>query len=123
MISPIGKAIIYWILVVLYAGFIFYLSSGPVTVDIPGNDKLHHMGEFAILSFLLYQALRSSFKNEQPMKIAFLVIILAILYGISDEFHQSFVPTRSSDIYDVVADASGAIIMQGLMHISKRFFS
>jgi VanZ family protein len=37
-----------------------------------------------------------------------LAIVLAIAYGVSDEFHQRFVPGRSSDVYDVLADAEGA---------------
>lgn len=118
------KPLIYWTLVLLYAGVIFYLSSIPITLmfDIPGDDKVYHMVEYAILSFLLYQALNSSFENKHRGKIVLLAILLTILYGISDEFHQSFVPTRSSDIYDVVANASGSIIMQGLIYIKGRFF-
>lgn len=116
------KPIIYWTLVVLYAGFIFYLSSGPITVNVPGNDKLHHMGEFGIFSFLLYNALRSSLKDERPWRMALLAIILALLYGISDEFHQSFVPTRTADPYDVAADVAGAIVMQCLISFKERFF-
>ncbi|MBI5746800.1 MAG: VanZ family protein [Nitrospirae bacterium] len=112
-----------WILVVLYAALIFYLSSGPITVDLPGSDKLYHMIEYGIFSLLLYNALSSSFKKEYPWKIALLTIILTLLYGVSDEFHQLFVPSRSADPYDVIADASGAIIVQGLISIRKRFFA
>lgn len=116
------KPLSHWILVILYVALIFYLSSGPITVDLPGSDKLYHMVEYGMLSFLLYNALSSSFKKEYPWKIALLAIILTVLYGISDEFHQSFVPTRDSDLYDVVADASGAILVQGLIGIRKWFF-
>ncbi|MEK7279601.1 MAG: VanZ family protein [Nitrospirota bacterium] len=117
------KTLSCWILVFLYAALIFYLSSGPITADVPGNDKLYHMIEYGIFSLLLYNALSSSFRKERPWKIALLAIILTILYGISDEFHQLFVPSRSSDPYDVVADASGAIIVQGMISIRKRFFT
>jgi VanZ family protein len=112
-----------WILVILYAALIFHLSSGPTTVGLPGSDKLHHMIEYGIFSLLLYNALSSSFKKEYPWKIALLAIILTVLYGVSDEIHQLFVPSRSADPYDVVADASGAIIVQGLISIRKRFFA
>lgn len=119
------KPVFYWTLVILYAALIFYLSSGPmpITIDIPESDKIGHMGEYGIFSLLLYKALRSSFKNESAWKIAILSIIVTLLYGISDEFHQIFVPTRTADPYDVAADASGAIIMQGIIHIKKRFFA
>lgn len=119
MLKPLSR----WILVILYAALIFYLSSGPITVDLPGSDKLYHMVEYGMLSFLLYNALSSSFKKEYPWKIVLLAIVLTMLYGVSDEFHQLFVPSRSADPYDVVADASGAIIVQGLISIRKRFFA
>ncbi|HLF87181.1 MAG TPA: VanZ family protein [Nitrospiria bacterium] len=119
MLKPLSS----WIVVILYAALIFYLSSGPITADVPGSDKMYHMIEYGIFSLLLYNALSSSFKKERPWKIVLLAIILTILYGISDEFHQLFVPSRSSDPYDVVADASGAIIVQGMISIRKRFFT
>lgn len=38
----------------------------------------------------------------------FVAILLATLYGVTDEFHQLFVPGRSADRYDVLADCLGA---------------
>ena len=37
-------------------------------------------------------------------------MILTVLYGISDEFHQSFVPSRDASVLDVLADLAGALL-------------
>ncbi len=35
-------------------------------------------------------------------------LVIAVIYGLSDEFHQSFVPGRNADLLDVITDAAGA---------------
>ena len=105
--------IIYWLPVVAYLGLIFYLSSLPQLVEITpfsGFDKLAHVGEYAILSWLLSRALRRASPFGQHA--ALIAVLFATLYGISDEFHQSFVPGRSVELLDVVCDAGGAILAQ-----------
>jgi VanZ family protein len=52
-------------------------------------------------------------------------VALAALYGMSDEFHQSFVPHRDVELGDVIADTAGAFVSVGalwLWGIIKRFF-
>jgi len=44
------------------------------------------------------------------MSISFIVVILCVLYGISDEYHQSFVPGRSPDLLDIRNDTIGAVL-------------
>ena len=96
-----------------YAGVIFYLSSqqfGPILSGFPPNtDKLIHMIEYGGFGVLTYQALGTggwAWRGQRTHLIA--TILIGIAYGISDEFHQSFVPTRDSDVHDVMADAVGA---------------
>lgn len=59
-----------------------------------------------------------------------LVIVLCLLYGVSDEYHQSFVANRSPDIIDLRNDGIGAALAMLLLsvpalhqHIRKRFLS
>lgn len=90
-----------------YAGLIFFLSSQssfPVPRGIFSFDKVIHLVEYAVLALLVARALR-----PWP-HAAFGAIVLATLYGVSDEFHQSFVPGRSSDPYDAIADGLGALL-------------
>ncbi|MDI6791269.1 MAG: VanZ family protein [bacterium] len=106
----------YWLPVYLWAGFIFYLSSlsvvpGP-SLDIPGLDKAAHLVEYTILAILLARALKNSDSKGLSNNWGSLTIVIAILYGITDETHQYFVPLRESDVYDLLFDSLGAVIGQ-----------
>ena len=70
--------------------------------------KCAHVMEYAILSALLLRALRQHLLAARS--VAF---VLAALYAVLDEFHQSFVPSRTGSPWDVVTDIAGAIL--GLM--------
>jgi len=92
---------------VAYAGLIFFLSSQssfPVPRPIWSFDKVIHFVEYAVLAYLVGRALRP-WKWAAPA-----AIVISTLYGVSDELHQSFVPGRMSDPYDVVADAVGSML-------------
>jgi VanZ family protein len=39
-------------------------------------------------------------------------LVFATLYAVTDEFHQWFVPGRHADVWDVAADAAGALVLQ-----------
>ncbi|MCA9424620.1 MAG: VanZ family protein, partial [Candidatus Omnitrophica bacterium] len=52
--------------------------------------------------------------REMGRKWILIAIALSALYGISDEFHQSFVPERTSDIFDWFADLVGASLLFAL---------
>jgi VanZ family protein len=87
---------------------IFYLSSIPhlqATSDPTGNflsRKLGHLIEYAVLFLLIYRA-----TGYRRLVLTFL---LTASYGVSDEWHQSFVPSRSPQLEDVGFDTLGAVI-------------
>ncbi|MBI5416624.1 VanZ family protein [Candidatus Poribacteria bacterium] len=92
--------------------FIFYLSSCsslPGPDFIPHFDKIEHLIAYLILSLLFYRAWSGSQKFSQKNCII-LAVLCTILFGLSDEFHQSFVPNRCADIYDLIFDSIGAIL-------------
>ena len=95
-----------------WAGLIFYLSSLP-SIDtpalFPGQDKLFHLIAFGILGFLAMGTLQSLHEGY-PTRQVWRVACAVMLYGILDEFHQYFVPGRSADVYDVLADAVGGLL-------------
>jgi VanZ family protein len=87
--------------------FIFFLSSQS---DVPGAryfwDKLLHAVGYAGLGVLALRAFHGGF--ERPRLAATIGAgVTVILWGISDEFHQSFVPGRDATAWDVLADAVG----------------
>jgi VanZ family protein len=97
----------------LYAAVIFYLSSQAhplafLPPEVLLQDKLLHLLEYAALAALLVPGLRLV---GVPVRATLLAAVgLASLYGLSDEFHQSFVPGRDADVLDWVADTSGGVL-------------
>lgn len=93
----------------LWAGLIFALSHRQklpdVPVSFPGLDKFLHAGVYGVLGVLLMFAMRWPTGRRR-----LLVIALCTLYGITDELHQVFVPGRSADPLDLLADAVGAAL-------------
>jgi len=73
--------------------------------------KLGHVTEYAILAALLWRALRSGAVWKSKMSILFAIVWIACaIFAASDEFHQSFVPSRTSSFHDVLIDVCGALI-------------
>ena len=100
----------HWLPLIAWAGLIFYLSAQP---DLP-NPGTHwvgdlisavgHMSVFAVLAVLWARALGSR------RHAAILAFALTMLYALSDEFHQAFVPGRHCDPLDMAYDALGAAV-------------
>jgi VanZ family protein len=107
-----NKFLILWLPVVLYAGLIFYFSSLEQIAlpSIPFVDKILHLAEYSILGFLLARAIKITYQFKDIKKLYSLVIAIAFIYGLSDEFHQSFVPGRTASFWDVISDAAGGLI-------------
>jgi VanZ family protein len=109
-------------LTIAWAALIYYLSDQP-GLDIPSvfplQDKLLHLLAYGVLGFLALgtqQPLASGYRVADYWKVT----ALAGLYGVLDEFHQSFVPGRDADIYDVLADVSGALLGAGVLFFTVR---
>ena len=70
--------------------------------------NLAHIGEYAILGFFIFRALYNKEKSFFSKHTWLWVLIGAILYGVSDEVHQMFVPTRTAYLGDILMDGVGA---------------
>jgi VanZ family protein len=88
---------------------IFAASSVPGT-QLPGHlwDKLVHLLVYAVLGLFFMLPLAGGRWQGVTGKVAFSAVVLALLYGISDEWHQAFTPNRTPDVMDVAADTLGA---------------
>ena len=105
-----------------WAGLIFYLSSQPsieTPALFPGQDKLFHLIAFGILGFLAMGSRPPAHTIKQVWQVALAVM----LYGILDELHQYWVPGRSADVYDAIADTLGGLLgawamyyLAGILH-------
>ena len=102
-----------WGSVAGYLIFIFILSHSRVSrLPIPTfsfSDKISHAVVYAGLCLLLWRAFRSCHNRRIQRWAAVLALIVASLYGITDEWHQSWSPGgREADLWDWVADTAGA---------------
>ena len=102
-----------WGPVALWMGLIFFLSAQSKLPELPGladldyGDKIQHAVAYAILACLIWRALGSSLARLWQTAV---VVAIAMVYGLSDELHQLYVPGRSFDLLDLGADALGAAI-------------
>lgn len=71
--------------------------------------KLGHFSEYFILTVLLMRALRQENSGRTERRHLLISFAIATLYAISDEFHQSFVPSRGASVIDVLIDMCGGI--------------
>jgi len=122
----IKKFILYWLPVIIWAIVIFIFSANPTTraSEIHWQDfvvkKTAHVFIYAILTTLLYRSLIAS--GLDTKKSAVLSTIIAILYGFSDEFHQSFTPGREPKLRDVFFDTFGSATAAYLILNRLKFF-
>ncbi len=71
--------------------------------------KCGHLTEYAILALLLWRPMRQS-TDLPPWRRVRKTLLIVCLYAATDEFHQSFVPTRTSLVSDVFIDTAGGAI-------------
>lgn len=132
--------ILSWVIVVLWACVIFYMSSKSSTgldqdlgifsqvhqqlklwqegVFGPGVDIISPVAHF--LEYLVFGVLLTNLLRQyMPLRRAcVLAILIASAYGVTDEFHQYFVPGRMTDPIDWFVDTIGASLGAGLAYIS-----
>ena len=105
----------YWLPVIVYAAFIFSLSSvskPPAPQLFPHCDKVYHILEYTVFGFLMLRALFYSKEGFKGIDLRFLAILLCLAYGITDEIHQHFIPQRTMELMDIISDGIGAYLGQ-----------
>ena len=105
--------VFYWLPVILYCLLIFIQSSYPATHSLPSSphmDKLVHAGAYAVLGFLFFRLFQSTSIWKSAVWLVIFSALASSLFGISDEIHQHFVPSRTADIMDVMADIAGSFL-------------
>lgn len=132
------KYLKYWLPVLLWMGFIFWMSTGTfssqntsaflepalnlLVPDLSRQDvdmihgavrKTGHVTEYFILGLLLFRAFRNSLDKQRGWHWAFYSISVIVMYAAGDELHQSFVATRTAALSDVCLDIAGGLLGQG----------
>lgn len=111
-----------WLLLIFWAGIIYFLSSRQLAFIAATDNwelwirKLGHMFVFGILAFLIFRVLQYTEKRHVYWNLAW-AFVFAVLYAISDEYHQSLVPGRFGTYQDVLIDTIGIIIATWLIYL------
>jgi VanZ family protein len=104
--------VFHWVPLIAACLALFIQSSFPASEKLSGlfsYDKLLHVAAYAVLAVLFFRAYRTLKFGHRIHRVAYLSVISSGLYGLSDEIHQYFVPARSADPYDLLADILGGI--------------
>jgi VanZ family protein len=82
--------------------------------------KLGHWFEYFVLAVLLYRALYADSGSRSSLRPVVMTMALALGWAITDEFHQSLVPSRTASIVDVMIDGFGALCGTFWMYLRHR---
>ena len=108
---------------------LFVLSHQPGdTLPLPAVvnlDKLLHLMAYTVLGLSFLLALSPDWRARRPRAAAVATVLFCLAYGLSDEFHQQFVPGRFSGVDDLVFDTLGGLLAVTLdyarhRHVTRR---
>ena len=105
-----------WSLLAGYCLLIFIQSSLPsvdMGTDLPGFDKLLHLAAYTLMAVLACRAFATRPGLQSALALFLAGFAFTLLFGLSDEWHQSFVPARTADVWDWAADGLGALLGAG----------
>ncbi len=109
------KLFVFKYMALFYALLIFVASAIPQLpppLEFKWGDKVTHFIEYGIFSMLLFLAFFNSGKEFLKKNVFVLSILIGVIYGLSDEIHQKFVPGRNCDVHDFLADGLGILLVQ-----------
>lgn len=141
MAEPLKNRFIrYWLPVLLWMGVIFWMSTGTFSAEHTSRfigpllhflfprlsaqdmDLLHgcirkagHVAEYFILGLLFFRAFRGNDPQGWRLHWAVCAVIGVVFYALGDEFHQSWIASRTSSLVDVGIDSMGGVFSQIVM--------
>ena len=102
---------------------IFAASNLSAVPSLPGglSDYTGHFIGYTLLAALAIRGFARGRWSGVNGRAAWQAVIMSSLYGVTDEFHQSFVPGRSPSVADWCVDTIGACVGVGLVMAAARF--
>lgn len=99
--------IVYWI--ILFIGT--SLPSDHISDIFAVTDKLKHFSAYLVLAFLINLNFHFQDKNVKLAQYSLIItFFLCVTYGMLDELHQMWIPNRSAELMDWLADSLGSIV-------------
>ncbi len=106
----------------IYCSLIYWLSSKTV-LPTPSlflhQDKALHFGAYFIMGILAWRFFYDYF-FIRPVIVFSASLVFCSLYGLSDEWHQSYVNGREADFLDWLADTLGALIAASILYFKVK---
>jgi VanZ family protein len=116
------SALRFWGPLLAYMALIFWMSSRQVPAAFAGTpDYLLHGGGYFVFGVLSVRAVARGLASPRSVSVLAAGVAIAVLYGASDEWHQSFVPGRDPSLLDLLADSVGALLAAGTIGALWRF--
>jgi VanZ family protein len=134
-----------WVVTAAWAGTIAVLSTGSYSGSVTGwllsqlllalhihfpphvfatlhflIRKLAHLTEYGIFALLLYHSFQPRHPEVWKTRSACIALVVAGLYSLTDEYHQSFVPGRTASLRDCGIDTAGAFLALALLYAGQR---
>ena len=94
-----------WVVLIFVGSSIPRLSGDDFGMP-PYADKAAHFLEYLILAFLFYRGVRGD-GRRMGLHALFIVLGTGLVIASIDEYHQSFIPGRDSNVGDWIADMAG----------------
>ena len=112
---------------ILTMALIFFLSMEqdpyrllPIKMNNVLEDLLEFFGHFLEYTLLGFFAIRAiQWQRSSSVKLSLLTFALCLLYALSDEVHQYFVPNRTFQIHDLLVDSAGMLLGLWLYQIYR----
>ena len=103
-----------WSYVIAWCAVIFILSAQS-NLQLPdslpaSSDKVAHFWLYGVLGWLWARAVRAGHPGWTAAAVVLSAVAFTGLYGLSDEWHQVYVPGRCADLYDALADVCGGTV-------------
>jgi VanZ family protein len=139
------RAVLVWVVTAAWAGAISVLSTAAYSGSVTGwllaqlllslhihltpqtfatihflIRKLAHGSEYAIFGLLLYHSFEPRHPEGWNVHSAFGALVIAGLFSLTDEYHQSFVPGRTASLVDCGIDTVGALLGMLLLYAGRR---
>lgn len=116
--------IVFLLPVLLCSGTLFYLSSipglTPPSLGVAWQDKVYHTIAFFGYGLTVLWASMGLRPSASRRSHVVITVVLSIVFAISDEIHQYYVPNRQAGIDDVLADIFGVLLSLTMMPLVSR---